>query len=46
MNQDEYSNDRATGYIGKHLSNYLTKRADTGLFPWEDRCSAKVCPDI
>ena len=36
----------ATGYIGKHLSNYLTERADTGLFPWEDRCSAKVCPDI
>ena len=36
----------ATGYIGKHLSNYLTERVDTGSFLWEERCFGKVCPDF
>lgn len=36
----------ATGYIGKHLSNYLTEKGDTGSFLWEERCFGKVCPDF
>ena len=32
----------ATGYIGKHLSNYLTEKGGHR----EERCFGKVCPDF
>ena len=34
----------ATGYIGKHLSNYLTEKGGHRI--WEERCFGKVCPDF
>lgn len=35
----------ATGYIGKHLSNYLTEKGGHRIL-WEERCFGKVCPDF
>ena len=38
----------ATGYIGKHLSSYLTEKGGHRIIPLgrEGRCFGKVCPDF
>lgn len=36
----------ATGYIGKHLSNYLTEKGGHRIIPLGRAMFGKVCPDF